>query len=326
MFKFKLKKEQNSKDDQIIKQNAVEEKEQVERDYAESEQVTSLEQIKIADSSKEQTDKESAQKEKNQEEKAQEKAILNDLSVFANLLSSSVQNLKEEFYLLQIRKIMSKIQKTIVRYDVTEEGLDKIFYQAGRYGLGGVVVAPVYLPVCIKQNKKNNLDKLKITSIIDFPFGENLLKSKITDVKENVKIGANSVAVTLPSMMLAKENLKTLKKACGKIYRSSKKNAGIVLNASDMTEENFIEATKVLRKTKISYIVLAFGEATIEEVKNKLLAITKNGLAKKLCVLANVDRVETATELFKLNVDSILTPYADDIGLDLLKRFNLIAN
>ena len=107
---------------------------------------------------------------------------------------------------------MSKIQKAIVRYDVTEAELEKMFYGAGRYGLGGLTVAPVYLPACIKQNKKNLTGKLNVNSIIDFPFGESSLKGKVANIKESVKAGADSVAVTAPSMLIAKENLKQLKK------------------------------------------------------------------------------------------------------------------
>jgi len=133
----------------------------------------------------------------------------------------------------------------------------------------------------------------------------------------------------LPSSFVDKEQKKQFKKQCKKIYRQAnwwKKNEiGIVLNASDINEENFSIAVKVLRKIKLSFVVLAFGDANIEEVKHKLVVLNGLGLNKKLYVLANVDKVEMAVELFRLKVDSILTPYADSIGTDLLKRFNLIA-
>ena len=64
--------------------------------------------------------------------------------------------------------------------------------------------------------------------------------------------------------------------------------------------------------------------AVVEEVKSKLSLVSKSRMDKKLFVLANVENVERASELFKLGADSVLTPYADEIGDDLLKRFNLI--
>ena len=258
-------------------------------------------------------------------EKSEGDEIYNDLSELAFLLSTDVDALKKEFYFTQVRKIMSKLKKVIVRYDVTENELSELFAKAGQCGLGGIVVAPAYLPNSIRQNKKSLCGKINITSLIDFPFGESSLKGKLADIKESIKLGVSSVAVSLPSMMLNKENAKQLKKECRKYVRYAKKNAGIVLNASDVTEENFAKAIKVLNKTKINYIILAFGDATVEDVKNKLSLVSKSGVAKQLFVLANVENVETASELFKLGADSVLTPYADEIGSDLLKRFNLIS-
>ena len=257
-------------------------------------------------------------------EKSEGDKFYDDLTEFAFLLSTNVDALKKEFYLTQVKKIMSKIKKVIVRYGVTDKELDVLFSKAEQCGLGGIVTAPAYLPKSIKQNKKRFAGRINLTSLIDFPFGESSLKGKITDIKESKKLGASSVAVSLPSMMLGKENAKKLKKECRKYMAYSKKNAGIVLNASDLTEEIFEKAIKVLNKTKIKYIILAFGEATVEEVKSKLSLVSKSRMDKKLFVLANVENVERASELFKLGADSVLTPYADEIGDDLLKRFNLI--
>ena len=44
---------------------------------------------------------------------------------------------------------------------------------------------------------------------------------------------------------------------------------------------------------------------------------------KKIFVFANVSSPEGIIALFKNQVDKILTPFADDIGKDLLKRFKV---
>ena len=249
--------------------------------------------------------------------------IKKDLTEIAGFLSVSVKELRDDIYLTQIKKIMSKIHKVIVRYDMTEGELEKIFFSAGKYGLGGMTVAPVYLSNCIKKNKKSKYSGLPFCSIIDFPFGESSFKGKISNVKESLKLGASSVAVTMATMMLNKENLKLFKKECKKLCRKTKNRVGLVLNASDINEANFLEGMKTIKKTKISFITLAFGEATMEEVKHKLAVINKCGVSKQLCVIANVENLEQAIELTKLNVSRVLTPYADAIGEDLLKRYNL---
>lgn len=249
--------------------------------------------------------------------------IKKDLTELAGFLGVGVKELREEIYLTQIKKIMAKIHKVIVRYDMTESELEKIFFSAGKYGLGGMTVAPVYLSNCIKKNKKSKYLGLPFCSIIDFPFGESSFKGKISNVKESLKLGASLVAVTMPTMMLNKENLKLFKKECKTLCRKTKNRAGLVLNASDINEENYLEGMKTIKKTKIAFITLAFGDATLEEVKHKLAVINKCGVSKDLFVIANVEKLEQAIELTKLNVSRVLTPYADAIGEDLLKRYNL---
>lgn len=292
---------------------------------------TELVQATIEDSN-EKTENQSQEKaEENAEGKSHAKCdknvngeeILSNLQNLSVLLNTDVESLTKEIYLTQIRKIMSKLQKTVVRFDMTEEQMEKIFLSVNQYGLGGITVAPAYLSNCVRQIKKHRAI-LNLCSIIDFPFGESSIKAKISNVKESMKIGANSVAVAMPSMMFNVDNLKMLKKQCKTLCRVSKKRAGIVINASDVNEDNYSKAMKVLSKTKLSFIVLAFGEATKEEVQRKLTSFKSCKVAKRTFVLANVESVESAVELFKLNVDSILTPYADEIGEDLLKRFSLI--
>lgn len=276
--------------------------------------------VELKENAEEQTEKESAKGETSNDK---EKSILDDLKDLAMLLNTSVDSLKKEFYFTQITKIMAKMQKAVVRYDITETELAKVFLSANNYGLGGLAVSPAYLQNCVKQNRKNKV-QIELCSIIDFPFGESSIKGKISDIKESFKMGASTVAVTMPSMMFNPENLKGLKKQIKTICNASKKRAGIVINASDVSEEKYAGAMKILNKSKLCFITLAFGDATLDEVKTKLLALNKCGLSKRLLVIANVDRAESAVELYKHNVDCILTPYADDIGSDLLKRFSLI--
>ncbi len=287
----------------------------IENGNAETEEDTQKEQ------SKESQDK--AQKEQSKEKQEKAINIYKDLENLAMLLNTTVDCLKKEFYLIQIKKIMAKLHKTIIRYDMTEAELDRIFLSASQYGLEAITVAPAYLPTSVKQIKKNRI-KMELCSIIDFPFGESSFKGKLSDVKESLRLGASSVAVAMPSMMFNADKIKELKKQCKKLCKTSRKGAGIVINASDINEENYAKAMKYINKSKLSFITLAFGDATLEEVKRKISSLSKCGIEKSLHVIANVDRVESVVELFKLNVDKVLTPYADDIGTDLLKRFGLI--
>lgn len=241
----------------------------------------------------------------------------------ALLMNTTVAQLKDEFFLFQIRKLMSKLGKVIVRYNVPEAELERLFLNSAALSVGEILVAPAYLSACQRQNKKHNLESLHVGSIIDFPFGESSFKSKINNIKESAHMGVDGVTVMMPSLLTNVENSKLFKSQCNKIGRAFKKYSGIALNATDLDEEQIKRAMKLSAKSKISFITFAFGESTLEDLKNKMEIINKYRNGKKIHVIANVDRAEGVMELFRLSVDKILTPFADFIGEDLVKRFKV---
>lgn len=250
--------------------------------------------------------------------------FIKDLGDIALLLDTSTESLRDEFMLAQVRKVMSRVQKVIVRYDVPEAELDKILEEAEYLQMGGLTVAPIYIPTCAKNIKKSKFAPIKLGAVIDFPFGESTFKGKLADFKVAKKSGAEQISVSFPAMQLSPEKLKEFKKQVKTLGKIHKGGAGVIFNASDIETENFIEAVKIISKTKISFITLAFGDASIEQVKQKIAGFNEFRPAdKKLFVLANVEHADSIMELFKLKVDSILTPYADAIGRYLIERFNL---
>ncbi len=240
----------------------------------------------------------------------------------ALLMGMTVKELKDEFFSFQIRKLMSKLSKAVIRFAVSDKEMERLFYNAKELTIDGLVVAPAFLPQCIKQVNKNSND-FKVGVIIDFPFGESTLKSKLTTVKDCAKKGVDDITVMMPSMLICKEQVKTLKKQCAKLGKLYRGRAGVALNATDLDEDKIKLAIKTIAKTKLTFLTFVFGEASLEEVKSKMAIIAKYKGDKKVFALANVDSAEGIMALFTNGVDKILTPYADKIGEELVERFKI---
>lgn len=244
----------------------------------------------------------------------------NDFENLANLMNSSVRKIKEDLFLNQIYLLMSKVAKIVVRYNVSEVELEQLFKNSKTLKTDGIIVSPTYLSVCKRVKNKNKLTEVKISSIIDFPFGESTFKTKVSAIREGKSYGVQEPTVMMPSMLLSEQNIKQFKKQCSRL---GWKKAGIALNATDIDEETLKRAVKASNKSKISHIVYVFGEEPIDVVMQKLQMICSNKGAKNIFVLANVDKAETVSEIIKLGVDKVLTPYADDIGKELLEKFKI---
>ena len=314
------------KDDQTLEENDVQVAAEESID-TEPQAVTALAERPVSDVAT--NDSQTALAEKPQtspksgEEKDGQKDIYDKFPDLAELMNTTVEQLKDEFFLFQVRKLMSRIGKVVVRFNVAEAELERIFLNAAALQLNQIMVSPVYLPVCERLVKKHKLHDVCVASVIDFPFGESSFKSKLHNVRDAVRIGADEAVVTLPTMICAEDNTKILKKQIRKVGASYKGGAGVLFNATDLEEEQIKRAMKFAGRSKVNCITFAFGEATLEEVKSKIETVNKYKNGKKIAVIANVDRAESVMELFKLEVDRILTPYADKIGEELVKRFEI---
>ncbi len=258
--------------------------------------------------------------------KQAEEVVTDEFSGFpdlAKLMNTTVLQLKDEFFLFQIRKLMSRMAKTVIRFGISDKEMEKLFFNAKALEMDEIVVAPAFLPACIKQVNKLGGEGFKVGAIVDFPFGESTVKSKIAGIKECVKAGVDDINVMMPSLLVTKENIKQFRKQSAKIGKLYKGFAGIALNATDLDEEQIKLAIKAVNKTKLAFLTFVFGTATLEEVNSKMSIVKKYKDDKKIFALANVDTAEGVMALFTNGVDKILTPYADEIGEELVKRFKI---
>ncbi len=241
----------------------------------------------------------------------------------AKLMNVPLRELKEEFFLFQVRKLMSKMGKVIVRYNIPNKQLEKVFLNCSTLEMGEILVAPVYIPACANQVNKHDLYHLPVFSLIDFPFGESSVKTKLAEIKGCINEGVDGVNVVIPSVYTTPDLAREFKKQAKKIAKSIRGGAGISVNATDLNEEQLKRAVKMTEKTKLNFITFIFGETTLPTLVEKMAVINSVKGDKKIKVLANVDTAEGVMQLFKLGVDVILTPYADEIGEELIKRFKI---
>ena len=97
----------------------------------------------------------------------------------------------------------------------------------------------------------------------------------------------------------------------------------IAISAQELTEEKIKSVVKAVEKSKVDGVTLVFGDASENEITEKIAYIKKYKRTKTLKILGNVLSEKGLTALFNLGVDGVLTPYADEIGKDLFKDFNI---
>ena len=250
-----------------------------------------------------------------------EKIAADDMPDLAALMNMSPEDLKDEFYLFQIQKLMKRLAKVSVRFNLPESENKKIYVNSARLKMDELLVSPAYIDSLCKFAKDD--EKVPIGAIVDFPFGESLFSSKLVSVRDCSKKPVRDITVVLPTLLSLQENNRELKKQLKKLGRIKNRPVGVAFNAQDMTEEQLKRAVYTAEKTKIAFITLVFGETDNAMLAEKAGLVGKLSLSKPFNVLANVNDAQTFSELLRSSVNTVMTPYADSIGEELLKKFKI---
>ena len=250
-----------------------------------------------------------------------QKSSKDPFEIISEISNVAADEIKKECITFQARKLMSKFGKAIVRYDVSDKEVEKVFLRSSSLGIKEFLVSPIYIPLCAKIVRKHRLEHLHVGAIIDFPFGESDFKTKMFNVKECLKLGVDSITVTMPNMLSDARKIKIIKKQIHKISKRCSCPLGIAVNATDLDEQRIKHIAKLVDKMNVDFITLMFGDTDYSEIKKKLTVTQKYVGSKTLKVFGNVESVEAVKALFALNTDVIISPYSDELGN---KIFNLL--
>ncbi len=238
----------------------------------------------------------------------------------AEITGETAEQVKEDCVFYRVKKIMERLGKVVSGVNATDKDFRVMLSNARTLNLGQITVSPAYIS-SIKRQFKQGADGYKVGVIIDFPFGESLFKTKMSDLHSAIQADADEVTVVLPSMLISGDYAAFKKQA--KKIGDVKHCTGIGVSVSDLTDEQIKSVFKAVEKTNLDYVTLLFGATDMTTLKEKLGAISKYKGHKRVKILASVRSVAGVSEVLKSGVDEILTPYADKIGEKLVEDFHL---
>lgn len=244
-----------------------------------------------------------------------------EFSRFANILSKSEDEIIEECKLFQIRNVMAKLSKAVVRRGVRVGEVGTLIENAVKSGLSEIAAAPSYIDVISKAIKGE--EEIKVSAVVDFPFGESSFKVRFSEIKNAVKKGVDGVLTVINTAALIKENGKILKKELRKIGKLKAVERGAAVNAEDAKTDDLKQIIRLSEKTGINYVAFMFGAISETELVAKMKEINSFKCKLPVKVMANVNNVEGVKTLLSLKVSGIITPYADDIARELFKEFEI---
>lgn len=166
-------------------------------------------------------------------------------------------------------EIARMIDHTLLKQDASTEAIVKLCEEAKEFHFASVCVNPGFVPLAAKELKGSDV---KVCTVVGFPLGATLPKSKAIEAKLAIKAGAREVDMVLNDSMAKEHNyayiedeVRLVKKACGKVLLK------VILETCLLTPEEITECSKACVRGGANFVKTSTGfskgGATVEAVE-----------------------------------------------------------
>ena len=169
---------------------------------------------------------------------------------------------------MDINKILSSCDHTLLLQTATWDEIREICDDAKKYNTASVCIPPCY----VRQAKEYVEDSVKICTVIGFPNGNTTTATKVFETKDAISNGADEIDMVINIGMLKAKNydyvsdeIKRIKEACGSHILK------VIIETCLLTEEEKIKMCEIVSKAGADYIKTSTGfstaGATFEDVE-----------------------------------------------------------
>lgn len=199
------------------------------------------------------------------------------------------------------------IDHTLLKPDADFEGIKKLVSEANEYKFKAICIPPFY----VNKVKDLLLEEILICSVAAFPFGYQVLESKLFEIQNIIQDGADEIDVVVNISQVKSENWSYVEeeiKEIGDLIHSSEKTSKLIVETAYLQLADILKLADLCIKHKIDFIKTSTGYAPkgaeIETVK-----AIKNHVADTLKIKASggIKDKATAIEFINAGADRIGT-------------------
>ncbi len=213
---------------------------------------------------------------------------------------------------MEKEQLASLIDSTLLK-PATESEIYSLCLEAAKYRFAAVCIMPHFVPLACSLLKNSDI---KICTVAGFPLGESSVSSKVFEVKDAIKMGADEVDFVV-NLSDAKQN--RFDKIKGEIEAVVKaaygKTIKVIVEECLLTENQIEQACEAVRLGGAQFIKtstgFSFHGATVKNVQ--IMAQALKGSNVKIKAAGGIKTFEQALELVKAGAERIGTSKAKEI-------------
>ena len=152
------------------------------------------------------------------------------------------------------------IDHTLLKQDATPEQIVKLCEEAKEFDFMSVCVNPAYVPLAAQCLRDSDV---KVCTVIGFPLGMNLTKTKIEEAELCIKEGAGEIDMVINVGMLksgnddyVREEIRLLKQVAGSRVLK------VIIETCLLTDEEKVRACRLAKEAGADFVKTSTGFST----------------------------------------------------------------
>ena len=152
------------------------------------------------------------------------------------------------------------IDHTLLKQDATPEQIVKLCEEAKEFHFMSVCVNPAYVPLAAQCLKGSDV---KVCTVIGFPLGMNLTKTKVEEAQLAIREGATEIDMVINVGMLkaghddyVEEEIRELKSVAGPLVLK------VIIEACLLTDEEKVRVCKLAKEAGADFVKTSTGFST----------------------------------------------------------------
>ena len=152
------------------------------------------------------------------------------------------------------------IDHTLLKQDATPEQIVKLCEEAKQFDFMSVCVNPAYVPLAAECL---NGSDVKVCTVIGFPLGMNLTRTKVDEAKLCIAQGATEIDMVINVGMLkaghddyVKEEIRLLKEVAGKLVLK------VIIETCLLTDEEIVRVCRLAKEAGADFVKTSTGFST----------------------------------------------------------------
>lgn len=218
----------------------------------------------------------------------------------------SEEELKRQFELFKIQKILHRIDHTLLKQTATQADLKRLCLDAEHYGFFSVCVHPVNVGF-VKRRLENS--KVKVACVVGFPFGENLTAVKAFETKRAIRDGADEIDMVICISALKRGDIRYVKKDIRAVVKAAgKRKVKVIIETSLLSVKEMEQACLAIMHSGAAFVKTStgyFGEGASVQIVTQLRNFVKDKLSIKAS--GGIRSADDATALLAAGADRLGT-------------------